>query len=118
MITPIVVKGNVAALSATMTHHQDVGGMSPGSVPTNAVEIFQEGLRIPPLKLRDAGVYNETLVALIRQNVRIPDIVMGDLNAQIAACNVGARRVGHLVEMLGEELMARIFPSFSTARST
>ena len=46
--------------------------MSPGSVPTNATEIFQEGLRLPPLKLRDGGVFNETLVTIIRRNVRIP----------------------------------------------
>jgi N-methylhydantoinase B len=109
VIAPIVFQGEVVALSATMTHHQDMGGMSPGSVPTNAVEIFQEGLRIPPLKLRDGGTYNETLVALIRQNVRIPDTVIGDLNAQIAACSVGARRIGDLVETLGRAGMARIF---------
>ena len=83
--------------------------MSPGSVPTNAVEIFQEGLRIPPLKFRDAGIYNETLVALIRQNVRIPDTVMGDLNAQLAACNVGARRIAELAETLGHNMMTAIF---------
>src|SRR5204862_3028339 len=98
-----------------MTHHQDVGGMSAGSVPTNATEIYQEGLRIPPLKLRDAGIYNETLVALLRQNVRIPDTVMGDLNAQIAACTVGARRLAELAGRFGhnqlnaiwDELLAR-----------
>ena len=86
-----------------------MGGMAPGSVPTNAIEIFQEGLRIPPLKLRDGGVFNETLVAMIRLNVRIPDTVMGDLNAQIAACNVGARRVSELADTLGQNLMSVIF---------
>jgi N-methylhydantoinase B len=110
IVTPIVTKdGRVVALSAAMTHHQDMGGMSPGSVPTNAVEIFQEGLRIPPLKFRDKGKYNETLVALIRQNVRIPNTVMGDLNAQLAACNVGARRVGELVDALGQNMVGAIF---------
>ena len=97
------------ALSAAMTHHQDMGGMAPGSIPTNATEIFQEGLRIPPLKLRDAGEYNETLVAIIRQNVRIPDTVMGDLNAQIAACNVGARRIAELADELGDNHTAGDF---------
>jgi N-methylhydantoinase B len=92
-----------------MTHHQDMGGMSPGSVPTNAVEIFQEGLRIPPLRFRENGEYNETLVSLIRQNVRIPNTVMGDLNAQLAACNVGARRVGELVDALGHNMVGAIF---------
>lgn len=111
VVTPIEVGGRIVALSAAMTHHQDMGGMSPGSVPTNAVEIFQEGLRIPPLRLRDAGVYNETLVAMIRQNVRIPDTVMGDLNAQIAACTVGSRRIGELVDGLGHNLVASIFAS-------
>jgi N-methylhydantoinase B len=110
IVTPIVAKdGRVVAISAAMTHHQDMGGMSPGSVPTNAVEIFQEGLRIPPLRFRENGEYNETLVALIRQNVRIPNTVMGDLNAQLAACNVGARRIGELVEMFGHNMVSAIF---------
>ncbi|MGD9656743.1 MAG: hydantoinase B/oxoprolinase family protein [Methylocystis sp.] len=109
IVTPIFANDRVVALSAAMTHHQDMGGMSPGSVPTNATEIFQEGLRIPPLKLRVRGVYNETLVAMIRQNVRIPDTVMGDLNAQIAACAVGARRVAELADSLGQNLMSVIF---------
>jgi N-methylhydantoinase B/oxoprolinase/acetone carboxylase alpha subunit len=82
--------------------------MSAGSVPTNATEIYQEGLRIPPLKLREAGVYNETLVALLRQNVRIPDTVMGDLNAQIAACTIGARRFAELAERFGDNQLAAI----------
>ncbi|MGE0339099.1 MAG: hydantoinase B/oxoprolinase family protein [Xanthobacteraceae bacterium] len=110
IVTPIVAKdGRVVAISAAMTHHQDMGGMSPGSVPTNAVEIFQEGLRIPPLRFRENGEYNETLVSLIRQNVRIPNTVMGDLNAQLAACNVGARRVGELVDALGHNMVGAIF---------
>src|SRR5687768_15833925 len=78
LVMPVFSQGRTIALSAAMTHHQDVGGMTPGSIPTNATEIFQEGLRIPPLKLRDAGRMNETLVKMIRQNVRIPDTVMGD----------------------------------------
>jgi N-methylhydantoinase B len=83
--------------------------MAPGSIPTNATEIFQEGLRIPPLKFRDENRYNETLVSIIRQNVRIPDIVMGDLNAQLAACNVGARRIAELTEELGDNQILAIF---------
>jgi N-methylhydantoinase B len=72
VVQPVFHRGRPIALSAAMTHHQDVGGMSAGSVPTNATEIYQEGLRIPPLKLREAGVYNETLVALLRQNCASP----------------------------------------------
>ncbi|HEU0215861.1 MAG TPA: hydantoinase B/oxoprolinase family protein [Stellaceae bacterium] len=108
VVQPIVHRGRPIALSAAMTHHQDVGGMAAGSVPTNATEIYQEGLRIPPLKLRQAGVYNDTLVALLRQNVRIPDTVMGDLNAQIAACTLGARRFAELAERFGDNQLAAI----------
>ena len=109
LIRPAFAHGRPVAISATMTHHQDVGGMSPGSIPTNATEIFQEGLRIPPLKFRDRGAYNDTLVNMIRQNVRVPDMVMGDLNAQLAACNVGARRVSELVGQFGLDASLRIF---------
>jgi N-methylhydantoinase B len=109
LMTPIFHRGNVIALAATMTHHQDVGGMTPGSIPTNATEIFQEGLRIPPLKLREAGVMNTTLVRMMRQNVRIPDTFMGDLNAQIAGCLIGARRLAELAESVGQPMLLQIF---------
>src|ERR1700722_576987 len=108
VVQPVMHHGRPIALAAAMTHHQDVGGMSAGSVPTNATEIYQEGLRIPPLRLREAGAYNDTLVALIRQNVRIPDTVMGDLNAQIAACTIGARRLAELAERFGDNQLAAI----------
>jgi N-methylhydantoinase B len=109
VIMPIFNRGKMIALSGAMTHHQDVGGMSAGSVPTNATEIYQEGLRIPPLKLRDGGVFNDTLVKLIRQNVRIPDTVMGDLNAQVAACTVASRRLAELAEGYGHNQLTAIF---------
>ena len=109
VIAPVFHRGKVIALSGAMTHHQDVGGMSAGSVPTNATEIYQEGLRIPPLKLRDGGVFNDTLVKMIRQNVRIPDTVMGDLNAQVAACTVAARRLAELADGYGHNQLASIF---------
>jgi len=109
VIMPVFHRGKAIALSGAMTHHQDIGGMSAGSVPTNATEIYQEGLRIPPLKLREAGVYNDTLVRLLRQNVRIPDTVMGDLNAQVAACTVASRRLGEVAERYGHNQLAAIF---------
>jgi N-methylhydantoinase B/oxoprolinase/acetone carboxylase alpha subunit len=109
VIMPVFHRGKAIALSGAMTHHQDIGGMAAGSVPTNATEIYQEGLRIPPLKLRDAGVDNDTLVRLLRQNVRIPDTVMGDLNAQVAACTVAARRLGEVAERYGHNQLTAIF---------
>lgn len=109
VIQPVFHGGRIVAFSAAITHHQDMGGLSAGSVPTHATEIFQEGLRIPPLKLYDAGVLNETLVAMIRQNVRIPDTVMGDVFAQVAATHVGARRLGELADRLGTQAATAIF---------
>jgi N-methylhydantoinase B/oxoprolinase/acetone carboxylase alpha subunit len=109
IMTPVFHRGRVIALSATMTHHGDVGGYSPGSLPPGATEIYQEGLRIPPLKFRVAGEYNETLVAILRQNSRMPDTLMGDLNAQLAACTVGARRLQELAEQYGAEFLMAVF---------
>jgi N-methylhydantoinase B/oxoprolinase/acetone carboxylase alpha subunit len=109
IVQPIIINGQLMAFSAAMTHHQDMGGMAAGSVPTNATEIYQEGLRLPPLKLRDAGVENATLVRIIRQNVRIPDTVMGDINAQVAACKIGARRVTELAGKFGHNALTAIF---------
>lgn len=101
IVVPVIADGEVVALSCTMTHHQDVGGKTPGSVPPDATEIFQEGLRIPPLKLYDAGRPNTTLEAIIRRNVRIPDIVMGDFGAQLAAGQVGRQRLLRLFREYG-----------------
>ena len=109
LVMPVFHEGTVIALSACLTHHQDVGGMTPGSIPPNATEIFQEGIRIPPLKLRDAGRVNGTLVDLLRRNVRGPEIFMGDLNAQVAACTVGARRLGELASRYGHNRLMGLF---------
>ena len=109
LMVPVFFNGRPIALSAAMTHHQDVGGMTPGSIPTNATEIFQEGIRIPPLKLRAAGVMNDTLVKMLRLNVRIPDTFMGDINAQIAACTIGARRLNDVAKVYGHNHLTTIF---------
>src|SRR5262249_43079508 len=109
IMMPVFSHGSAVAISAAMTHHQDVGGMTPGSTPTNATEIFQEGIRIPLLKYRDRGIYNETLIKMLPRNVRLPDILMGDLNAQIAACSIGARRLQELAELHGRRRLMSYF---------
>ena len=102
MFKPIFVAGRLQGFSVVIAHHCDVGGRVPGSNASDSTEIFQEGLRIPPMKLYDKGVLNETLVAIIRKNVRLPDLVIGDLEAQYATCNIGERELGRLVEHYGE----------------
>jgi N-methylhydantoinase B len=109
VVMPVFVGGRPLAFAATMTHHQDVGGMAPGSVPTNASEVFQEGIRLPPLKLREGDRFNDTLIKILRRNVRIPETFEGDLMAQVAAATVGARRLCTLAEIYGHDQLAAIF---------
>ncbi len=85
---------------ATRAHHADVGGVTPGSMPL-ATEIFQEGLRIPPVKLIRGGEFDEDLLALILANVRTPEERRGDLEAQLAAHRVGERRLLETVAKYG-----------------
>jgi N-methylhydantoinase B len=109
VVMPVMHRGRPLAFAAAMTHHQDVGGMAPGSVPTNATEVFQEGIRLPPLKLRDGERFNDTLLKILRRNVRIPETFEGDLMAQVAACTVGVRRLGALATTYGDNHLTAIF---------
>src|SRR6476619_4115322 len=79
----VFLAGRRIGFVGTVCHHLDVGGSSPGSYGSSAIEIFQEGLRIPPLKLFERGKLNEAVRALILQNVRQPEILWGDLQSQI-----------------------------------
>jgi N-methylhydantoinase B len=103
MTMPVFAGERLIALVTAITHHQEIGGRSPGSTPVDATEIFQEGLRIPPLKLYDEGRPNRTLLAMIERNVRIPDVVIGDIFGQYAACHVGKTRVLALAGRLGSD---------------
>ncbi len=91
------------AWAATVCHHTDVGGRVPGSNASDSTEIFAEGLCIPPLKLFAAGQPNTTLLRMIERNVRLPKRVMGDLRAQLAACEIGIRGMADLVARHGPE---------------
>ena len=103
VVVPVVWEGRTRALATTMCHHQDVGGKTPGSIPTDATEIYQEGLIIPPCRLMRDGEPDPTVLAFIRRNVRIPDVVVGDLMAQIAAGHLGAARMGELFARHGAD---------------
>jgi N-methylhydantoinase B len=109
MFFPIFDGAEILAWSVVICHHTDVGGRVPGSNAADSTEIYQEGLRIPPLKLFHAGVMDETLEQLIGLNVRVPDRVIGDLRAQYAACQVGAREIARLVARYGAAGMRGYF---------
>lgn len=106
VVKPIFNDNQVVALATSMAHHQEMGGKTPGSIPTDATEIYQEGLRFPPLKLYEQGEENETFLSILEKNVRIPDIVIGDLNAQVSACKTAERRVEQVAAEFGNETFA------------
>jgi len=108
-VAPVALDGEVAGFSVTRAHHSDVGGMSPGSMPSDSRDIWQEGLVIPPLRLVGGGELDENLLALLLANVRTPDIRRGDLRAQIAANRVAEQRVAELVERRGREVVEAAF---------
>jgi len=100
---PIFAEGKPIAWASTICHHTDVGGRVPGSNASDSTEIYAEGLRIPPVKLYDRGVANQTLLRILERNVRVPVRVMGDLRAQLAACEIAARGINELVGRHGAE---------------
>ncbi|MCO6417362.1 hydantoinase B/oxoprolinase family protein [Siccirubricoccus sp. KC 17139] len=102
---PVFHEGKRIAFVGALCHHIDVGGLVAGSYAAKAIEIFQEGLRIPPVKLIEKGVRNEGVWAMIRQNIRKPDLLLGDLNSQIASLEVGAVALRRLAQRYGAEGM-------------
>ena len=96
--TPIFFDGELQAFSANTAHWADVGGKTPGGWCPDSNDVFQEGMIFPHLKLYDAGQLNETMMEYIMANTRFPDLVRGDLGAQIAACKTGVNRYVALCE--------------------
>ena len=105
IITPIFVENVLQAWATTLCHHTDVGGIVPGSNALGSTEIFQEGLRLPLLKLYERGVANQAIWDIIATNVRVPDKVIGDLQAQMAACTAGERAFTDLFERYGGKIL-------------
>lgn len=98
---PVFAGDDLVAICGTLGHHLDIGGMRPGSYAGDAVEIFQEGLRIPPIKLFREGRIDERLFAMIEANIRQPAMTIGDLRAQTAALEIGRDGVLELIERYG-----------------
>ena len=94
-------RGRLVAWATTVAHHSDVGGIVAGSNALGAEEIFQEGLRLPIVKFMARGEPNHALWDVIALNVRTPEKVMGDLQAQLASCRSGEREMLELFERYG-----------------
>ena len=106
---PVVHEGEVVAFVQAFGHHDDIGGMVPGSMPAHATSAFQEGLMVPPVRLFSAGVRNDDLYRVIVRNSRTPESFAGDLDSEVAACRMGARRLAALFARYGTATVEACF---------
>lgn len=104
VLLPVFKQGRLIAYTAMFGHQSDIGGKVPGSMPIDARSIFEEGVRIPPVKLYRKGEYNADLIKLVMHQTRKPDWCIADLNALIASCRVAARRVIEMTDRFGDDL--------------
>jgi N-methylhydantoinase B len=99
----------VVAFVQAFGHHDDIGGSVPGSMPSHATSVFEEGLMVPPIRLWDQGVPCEPALRIMTRNSRMPDSLAADLDAESAACLMGARRMAELFERYGRDLVEACF---------
>jgi N-methylhydantoinase B len=106
MFKPVFLNGKRVAFVSLVLHHSDLGGRVPGGNAADSMEVFEEGLRIPPLKLFERGQINTTLMRVIEFNTRAPERVMGDVRAQIASLERAAREIEKLALDWQPEVLA------------
>ena len=109
LVSPLAHEGEIIGYAVTRAHHSDVGGMSPGSMPSDSHEIYQEGIIIPPTRLVRGGEYVQDVLDLLLANVRTPDLRRGDLRAQIAANNIAEERIEELMQRRGKDIVLAAF---------
>ncbi len=119
MLVPAFHEGEVVALTQCWAHFADIGGMRPGSLSPHAVDIFQEGIIIPPVRLARDGELNDDLVRLFERNSRFPKFIRGDMRAMIASVRLGEQRLKELCLRYGapalHEAFTRILAQSETA---
>jgi N-methylhydantoinase B len=109
LVSSVAIEDEIIGYAVTRAHHSDVGGMRPGSMPSDSREIYQEGIIIPPVRLVRGGEYVEDVLDLLLANVRTPDLRRGDLRAQIAANQLAETRILELIERRGRETVLAAF---------
>ncbi len=109
VVSTIAPADEIRGYAVTRAHHADVGGGTPGSMPAGATEIFQEGLRIPGVRIVDSGEIDAELLSLVLANVRNPEERRADLRAQLAANDRGGRRIGELIDEYGRDRLTDAF---------
>ncbi|MCG8691940.1 MAG: hydantoinase B/oxoprolinase family protein [Minwuiales bacterium] len=113
MAVPVFAGDALIAFSVALAHHEDVGGKTQGSMPADATEVFQEGIIIPPAQLYSAGEPNRTLFDLLERNVRLPGVLFGDLDAELACAKIGARGVDRMVAEFGVDTVLTAIAALS-----
>lgn len=106
VVVPVVLDGKVQAFCVSYSHHSDAGGRFPGSFSSEARSSYEEGLRIPIVKLVEAGRMNRAVLDIVRANVRIPEEWVGDVQAKIAGCERGAEQAARIVARHGTAAFA------------
>lgn len=104
LVMPVFADGEIVAWTANIAHWNDVGGMVPGSMSTNATEIFQEGIILAGVKLFSRGQPIRSVFDILTSNCRMPDFLTGDLWAGVASIRVGERRVIEIVNKYGKDV--------------
>ena len=106
-VVPAFHAGRLAGFAVTTAHHLDIGAHTPGSGGiVDAIDCYAEGLRFQAVKVYEAGKRNQQVWNMLRTNIRLPDLVLGDMEAQIAASRIGAQRYVELIEQHGLEIIA------------
>jgi N-methylhydantoinase B len=114
---PVHHDGDVVAFVQAFGHHDDIGGSVPGSMPSHGTSHYQEGLIVPPVRLYDRGRPNSDLIRVMVRNSRLPDSLRGDLDAEVAACRMGAERIADLFRRYGRPTVEACFEAI-LARTT
>jgi N-methylhydantoinase B len=108
MAMPVFAEGKLVCFMCNIAHHADIGGITPGSM-AGGTEIYQEGTRIPVIRLFREGKLQEDILDLLLLNARVPEERRGDYFAQVAACRLGVRRVGEMIEARGVPMLTAAF---------
>jgi N-methylhydantoinase B len=108
VVKPAFADGRLIGFGVSIAHHADVGGRVPGTIACDSTDVFQEGLRIPWVKLYEAGAPVDSIFRIFRANVRVPHEATGDLNAQVSACTIGERGLQELAARYGADRLASV----------
>jgi N-methylhydantoinase B len=106
---PVFHDGDVVAFVQAFGHHDDIGGAVPGSMPSAATSVFEEGLMVPPIRLWEAGRPNEAALKIMTRNSRMPESLAADLDAECSACLMGAERLADLFVRYGRSTVEECF---------